>query len=76
MRIVPSGDPAATLYMYTSDSPFSILMNSYMSDGTPVVPIIDFGVSGNATQNPPNLSLLTNMTRTLSPTEFKLLDSK
>lgn len=79
MRVVTTRDPTATLYMYTSDSPFSILMNSYMSDGTPVVPIkngLDFGVSGNATRNSLSLSLFTNMTRTLSPTEFKLLDSK
>ena len=63
--------------MYDSSSVFSVIMNKYMSDGTPIVPgsgRIDG--AGNATGSPPSLSLLTNMTRALSPTEFKLLDAR
>ena len=79
MRVVVSSAPAATLYIYDSDSPFSFLINSYMSDGTPVVPIssgVGVGVLGNATRSPPSLGLFTNMTRTLLPSEYELLDAR
>ena len=65
--------------MYDSDSAFSIIMNSYMSDGAPVVPITDglgFDVLGNATLSSPTVNVITNLTRTLLPSEYKLLDSK
>lgn len=69
--------PVAALYMYDSNSAFSIIMNSYMSDGTPVVPIgSGLHVPGNATRNPLTLGFIANLTRTLPPTEYKLLDSK
>ena len=78
MRVVVPRAPAATLYVYDSDSPFSILVNSYMSDGTPIVPIsngVGVGVPGNATLSSPSPGLFTNMTRTLLPSEYELLDA-
>lgn len=78
MRIVITKNPAATLYMYDRDSMFNIIMNSYMSDGAPIVPDNNgdqTSLLGNGSLNLPSLSQLANMTRTLSPSEYKLLDS-
>ena len=55
--------------MYDSDSAFSIVMNSYMSDGIPISPIGDevgFDMPGHATPNALTLDLVKNLTRTLS----------
>ncbi|KAF6227612.1 hypothetical protein HO173_012141 [Letharia columbiana] len=70
--------PAATLYMYDSDSLFSAVINCYMSGGIPIVPVSNedwADVLKNATLRLPSLSVLTNVTRTLSPSEYKLLDT-
>ena len=79
MQVVVPRAPAAILYIYDSDSPFSILVNSYMSDGTPIVPIsngVGVGVLSNTTLSPPSPGLFTNMTRTLLPSEYELLDAR
>lgn len=79
MGVVDASDPAATMYMYDSDSSFSIMMNSYMSDGIPIVPSgsgLGFDVPGNATASSLTLNLVTNLTRTLPTSEYLLLDSK
>ena len=73
---VAAGIPAAILYMYDSNSVFSIIVNRYMSEGTPIIPgsgRIDG--TGNGTGSAVSLSLLMNMTRRLGPNEVKLLDS-
>lgn len=76
-KVTAGSNPAAILYMYDSGSVFSHIMNRYMSNGIPIIPGSDtLGGTGNATGRPLSLSLLTNITRTLSPTEVKLLDSR
>ncbi len=65
--------------MYDNDSAFSTIMNSYMSDGVPVVPLtngLGVDVLGNATLNPLTVDVITSLNRTLLPSEYKLLDSK
>ena len=69
-----NGDPAATIYMYDSDSAFSVVMNSYMSDGIPVFPPSN-GL-GNTTLKSLTLDVISNLTRTLPLSEYKLLDSE
>ena len=66
------------MYMYDSDSPFSIVMNSYMSDAQPVVPInngLEFVQPDNGTLSRVTLDVIANMTRMPSLGEYKLLDS-
>ena len=62
--------------MYDSNSPFTIVMNSYMSDGVPVVPISNadnFDVDmdllvGNTTRTAVTTAdVMANLTRTLAP---------
>ena len=65
--------------MYDSDSIFNTIMNRYMSEAMPVVPIdngLELNEPGNATLSPLTLDVIANMTRMLSPSEYKLLDSK
>lgn len=64
--------------MYDSDSLFSTTMNIYMSYGIPVIPDGNedsTSLPENATLSLPSLNFLMNTTRTLSPSEYKLLDS-
>ena len=61
--------------MYDSDSAFSIVMNSYMSDGIPISPIsneVGFDMPGNVTPNALALDLVKNLTRTLSTSHDQL----
>ena len=80
MRILTSKFSSdAALYMYDSDSAFSIVMNSYMSDAEPVVPInnaLETSEPRNATLSTLTLDVIANMTRMPSASEYKLLDSK
>ena len=68
---------AAALYVYTSDSPFSILVNSYMSDGSPIIPIVSESQLNtlrnvSLARNIQNLAL-SNLTA-LGPGQVTLLD--
>ena len=63
--------------MYDSNSLFSNVVNRYMSDGVPIVPISDpngLELPGNMTLDSPTLNLIANLTQTLSSSEYKLLD--
>ena len=71
--------PAATLYVYDSNSAFSNVMNKYMSYGSPVIPIsssIGQDVLGNATLDYQTADVIAKLTATLPRTEYKLLDSQ
>ncbi len=78
MRAVIGKDPVATLYMYDSNSAFTIIMNSYMSVGDPIAPNSDLtgvDMSGNKTLNLLTLDDIKNLTHVAEPSEYKLLDS-
>ena len=65
--------------MYDSDSPFSIVLNSYMSDPKLVAPIndgLELAQPGNGTLSLLTLDVIANMTRMPLPGEYKLLDSE
>ncbi len=79
MRAVIGKDPVATLYMYDSNSAFTIVMNSYMSVGDPIAPNNDltgFGMEGNKTLNLLTLDDIANLTHVPETSEYKLLDSR
>ena len=79
MRAVIGKDPVATLYMYDSNSVFTIVMNSYMSVGHPIAPNDDptgVEMSGNASLNLLTLDDVANLTHIPEPSEYKLLDSR